>query len=142
MSDQVAIESGHEPWLPTTDAKTGPVLLFHDAPLCGLIEQHGAKFLYWCIEGHAQTWNVWAYTHITEREAQALEASTDLDAAVSALVDTHLLTIAIAHEDHGLIGHVDAVRQSALDPATRFLVSNIEDPQLADSAAHALRLAS
>jgi hypothetical protein len=73
VSDLIQLGIGERPWLPTPN--TTPVEVFdrYDMPISGLIKQHGALFVFDCLEGHVSEGNVWIYAHVSTAEAVLLQ---------------------------------------------------------------------
>lgn len=105
MSEQIAIEQGREPWLPSADAELVRTLHFYDMPLIGVVRQAGTLHLFRCIEGHVDTNNLWAYTTLDEAELATIDAA-ELDAlndVIDRIVDGRPVVVALSREGDGIL---------------------------------------
>lgn len=80
MADQLHVEHGSRPWRPTDGSELVAVLDRYDMPTMGIIRQAGRLFVFWCVEGHTSSANLWAYAPIEDAEAEELQR-TDFDSA-------------------------------------------------------------
>ena len=104
MAERIAIEQGLQPWLPSEDAELVETLHHYDMPLIGVVRQGNALHLFWCIEGHVDSTQLWAYTRLSGEELDELRAvgPDDLDAAVERLVAGKPTVLAVADDERGL----------------------------------------
>jgi hypothetical protein len=73
MSDHVELEHHHSPWQPTPESKAIREYHRYDAPLLGVLTQHGVPYLFWCLHGVVERVSIWAYVTLTDREVWALD---------------------------------------------------------------------
>ena len=104
MAERIAIEQGLQPWLPSEDAELVETLHHYDMPLIRVVRQGNALHLFWCIEGHVELTQLWAYTPLSAEELDELRAAgpDDLDAVVERLVAGKPTVLALADDERGL----------------------------------------
>jgi hypothetical protein len=116
VGDQISIRPGFDPWRPGPGADLVRTYNYYDMPLVGLIQQSGVLFLFGCLEGQAETENLWAYSLVGDREVEELEANLSspekFGSVAREIFSTRPIVVAVAEEGSG-------IRSSAL----------IEDPQ-------------
>ena len=98
MSDQIHLGLGAHPWRPADTARPGKILNHYDIPLAGILRQHGACFLFECLEGEVEATNLWAYVPISRATARKLGRLTE-DKLISAMHAVHkdqVITVAVA----------------------------------------------
>jgi hypothetical protein len=135
MSDLISLRRGARPWAPAfANDEAAEVLDYYDMPLAGILRQHGAYFLFQCLEGQLDTTNLWAYVLLEPWEVEQLR-SADEDQLDDAIERTFYksrrdITVAIATEELGIVLSVvvtayDDTRQtlirSALDKFKRVI---------------------
>ncbi|MDH2429040.1 hypothetical protein [Sphaerisporangium sp. TRM90804] len=101
MSDQIHLRFGAQPWTPADTATLVKVYDRHDRPVTGLIEQHGRRYLFDCVEGQVWDVNVWAYGCVTESDVRDLDAAegTVFAKTVDAIFKAGTVTAAVAVGD-------------------------------------------
>ncbi|HUC59874.1 MAG TPA: hypothetical protein VMA95_20910 [Streptosporangiaceae bacterium] len=98
MDDQIHLRLGAKPWQAADTARLSKVLNHYDVPLAGILKQHGAHFLFECLEGEVQEANIWAYVPLTRSAARRMTRLTGerlTDAMHSAYRD-QVITAALA----------------------------------------------
>jgi len=104
VSDQIAIEVGRDPWLPSSDAELVDVLHSFTIPLVGIVAQGGQRYLFWCVAGHAAPEQVWAYGMADDPAVDALSAADGPESFAAALrAAAHSSTVfAMATDSRGI----------------------------------------
>jgi hypothetical protein len=105
MTDTIDLETGARPWLGRGSGQLTRTFDFYDIPLVGVIEQAAVSYLFRCLAGEVEPFNLWVYTLLTPSELAALDAIEEreaFDEAVDALMDRPGV-IAAATEGHGLV---------------------------------------
>lgn len=91
MGDFIRLQHGAPPWEgsghPDHHVET---YHFHDIPLIGLIRQDGVNYLFRCLAGQVEPFNLWSYTLIEPSEIAALEAVSDVRE-----FDEHVMRVAL-----------------------------------------------
>lgn len=84
MADVINIERGFSPWQPSADAHLAKQYQYYEFPMAGVIEQHGTRYFFICIDGADEPVNLWFYGRLSpEDEAKCDQAdATDFDSAV------------------------------------------------------------
>lgn len=97
MSDLIEISEGGRPWEPTPRTVPGEILHRYNMPLVGVIEQHGARYLFQCWAGEVERANMWLYTRLTEEQDRVLadEARPFEDALEEATRGEGVLAVAL-----------------------------------------------
>jgi methionyl-tRNA formyltransferase len=132
MGDHLEVLRGRKPWQPTAETRIVATYNYYDHPTAGVLESHGVKHVFTCVEGVADVAGVWTYTHATDAEIQELESlpSDQLHAALMQFMAHHPTVVAIALEDHGIVastqqepqlGSIDDPRALALGTALAFV---------------------
>jgi hypothetical protein len=129
MSDAVHLEHGAAPWQPSADVRTIAVLHRYDIPLAGLIEQHGVKYVYWCVTGHAAPESAWAYAHVSDADAVRLQEAdgVSFDAVLRAVVADCACAFAVADDDRGIIASVLLNPPASFDDVHRRGMAEMSD---------------
>jgi hypothetical protein len=130
MADSIHLQEGCPPWRPSFDAAVIDVYHRYDAPLEGLIEQHGATYLFRCIFGAAHSVSIWAYTLVDAEHRQALDlAEGDVfDKNLRELFAAPLVSVALADDEAGIV-------------ATAEMAGSLKVEQLVSNALHAIKQA-
>lgn len=141
MADVVVIQPSSPPWRPTPDTTLVAEYRRSDAPLVGVIEQHGREYLFVCADGADETASLWWYVAISQDQRSELE-----DASSPADFDERLLhmnfdgwsCLALATESLGILD-VETVEdeKDAFDTAFRALTDRFD---LLQGEVHELRL--
>lgn len=117
VSDALYVNQGARPWLPANSDTTEVVVLHrYSIPLVGIIEQHGVRFVYWCVAGHAAPENAWAYAAISPDAEEALRGALDgpsFNALLQQTVHGRACTFAVAVDDR-------IIESVTLSPAASF----------------------
>lgn len=105
MGDYLQVQEGQRPWRPTPEAKLVTTYNFYNVPTAGVLEHHGANYLFFCVEGIAHPASVWVYTFADDRAVRAFEELPDeqLRDALIAFMADHPSVVAIALEGAGII---------------------------------------
>jgi hypothetical protein len=76
MSDQIRLEHGRLPWVPTDDSQLTRVFDEYDLPLTGVIQQDGCFYFFDCVAGRMSSrLGIWFYSHISSAELAELDDS-------------------------------------------------------------------
>jgi hypothetical protein len=120
MSDYVTISVGCPPWQPTEDSVVVEVLHEFTIPLIGVFEQHGSKYLFWCVVGHAFSENAWAYGGISDPEIGELKDASpeSFNEVLKKVTENRVCVFAIASEEKGVVESVE------LDPPASFTTAH------------------
>lgn len=76
MADVIHVEKGYSPWQPASDARLVKEYGYHDFPFAGVIEQHGVRYYFACVDGMNETVNAWVYAQLTADEEAQLDAAS------------------------------------------------------------------
>jgi hypothetical protein len=125
MSDQLSLEPGALPWQPSNDAHLGEVFDRYDRPLIGLLEQGGHRFLFFCVAGRTEDWNVWAYTRLEEEEAGLLASAPDFEAALRTVGTTKSFVLAVASDEAGVVEATQVEHSDELPGAAHSLLASL-----------------
>ena len=109
MSDAIRIERGRQPWLPAADTELVEVFRRYDAPLEGIVAQHGLAFLFRCLVGEIERFSIWGYGSLDDAERARLSAAAthDLDELEAAIWRSDRpITVAFATDDYGVLDSV------------------------------------
>jgi hypothetical protein len=106
VSDQIQLLIGATPWLPSAESELVEEYAHYDMPTVGVISQYGCYFLFECVEGVVDNFNIWVYAPITKKEEEELSQLTgsELTEAIDAIWGSRDLTAAIAEGDAILTG--------------------------------------
>lgn len=137
MSGLMAIELGAHPWAPTADTVSIEVLNYYDAPLTGIIERAGVRYLFHCIVGQTSPRSVWVYSALSDQDMSALAGleGSELDEWITSVIDGRDVTLALAlpnrgvRHAHRLVG--DRSLPTMLDAFLTQLEADIEDDRKA-----------
>lgn len=103
VADVVEIHRGFAPWKPSPDAELVKEYRYYDVPRTGVIEQHGVRYFFTCLDDDPdELVSIWFYCHLT-REDEAV-----LDSASAAEFDTCVDfdgpgLLALAFEEVGIV---------------------------------------
>lgn len=125
MSDLIALEPGRLPWQPSSDAQLGEVFDRYDRPLIGIVAQGGHNFLFACIAGRVDDWNVWAYTMLESDELDLLESSSDFEGALRGVGSGKPFVVAVASEESGLVEVTTVEHSDELPGAALTLLESV-----------------
>lgn len=75
MSDLIEVELGAPPWTPSPSAVIVEVFNEYDRPLLGVVNQGGTNFIFRCLAGEVETFNVWMFTVVHDEEIARLNAT-------------------------------------------------------------------
>lgn len=120
MSDQIALQVGAAPWNPSDDAVIVDEYDRYDMPTAGVIEQGGVPYLFECVEGVAERFNVWVYAPLSASEATAISVLEDphLTSAMQHVFESRNVAVALAVDDRihtgGVLYDSDAVRSGGI----------------------------
>lgn len=107
MGDQIAIQPGFPAWEPAEDAELVKSYNFYDMPLVGLVRQEGTTHVFWCVEGHGASENLWAYAVVHPDEASRLDAaageSEAFERTLEEITINKPVVVALAREGHGVV---------------------------------------
>jgi hypothetical protein len=101
MADQLVLPIGGLPWDPGAGAILVEELLRYDAPLIGVLEQAGNKYLFWCILGQADPSSLWAYVLLEESDIVLLQEADyrTLNAVVASIAEGRTVQFAMVLKD-------------------------------------------
>lgn len=105
MGDYLQIQEGLRPWCPAPEANVVTTYNFYDVPTSGVLEHHGSKYVFLCVEGVAHPASIWTYTFADDSELAALDEipGEELYDAVLAFMADRPSMVAIALEGPGVI---------------------------------------
>jgi hypothetical protein len=109
MSDAITVQIGAEPWSPSVDSEVVEVLDAYDRPLLGIVQQHGANYLFRCLFGEIERFNIWAYTIVADWEQDLLKDASDdeeFDERLATFVEGRAVVLAAAWDDQ-VVANVD-----------------------------------
>lgn len=145
MSDQINLSIGEAPWRPSGDSRVVLELNRYDMPTAGVLFQAGCYYLFECLEGATQSFNVWAYAPVTEYEKNLLAdlSGRELFEAMEKIWRTRDATSALAVDDKVLTGAViDSVtiKRLGIPGAAVGAITDLLDQER--SVSHALKEAA
>lgn len=135
------VEAGACPWQPAPGThEVARYRMADDLPLVGVVEQHGALFLYQCVLGQLEQVNIWTYTPLLPHERHAIEdASPRRATELIARLGRRPGQIAIAHRSVGLIAVRPLSDAAAAGDEVNVLFGSLSE-YWAQLRAHAQRL--
>jgi hypothetical protein len=129
MTDQIALQLGARPWLPSRSVRLVRELNYYDMPTEGILKRRFRPSYYFfaCIDGAASEYSLWAYCPITRREARRLKhlVADELRAFEVGILIGRSLIVATASESSGLLHQAKVQVRGPLQP---------EEPKLARQA--------
>lgn len=131
MADLIHLALGTPPWAPAHDANVVRIYHQYDMPLLGLVRQHSVDYLFRCIAGEVESFNLWSYTTLSADDVEHLEKAAanrdqdEMDDLVEAIALSRSGVVAVAievdevpsivlfvhHEDAGSDAFVGALRE-------------------------------
>jgi hypothetical protein len=98
VGSQIHLRLDAKPWQAADTARPRKVLNHYDVPLAGILKQHGAFFLFECLDGEAGSANLWAYVPISRAAARRMSRLTGdrLTAAMHQAYEGQVITAALA----------------------------------------------
>lgn len=105
MADRIELREGSAPWRPTPDSEVVAMYRYCDAPLAGVVSQHGNEYLFWCLDGELDTLSLWFFASITADQRERLEATPIEDFYTSYMQEPlrGCITLAFATERLGIV---------------------------------------
>jgi hypothetical protein len=61
MAEQIHLERGAEPWVPSPESEHVVTLNYWNVPTAGVIRQPGGLFEFRCLAGALDEWSLWVY---------------------------------------------------------------------------------
>ncbi len=128
MGDVIRLEQGFSPWQPASDARLVKEYAYYEVPLSGIIEQHGVRYYFHCVDGDDEPVSLWFYMRVNAEDEARLDAATADD--FSTAVDFHgpgMLALAI--EGPGVVATylMDPLSTEAIREGCHELVRQLED---------------
>jgi len=123
VSDQINLSIGEAPWQPSHDSEVVLEFNHYDMPTAGVLSQAGCFYLFECLEGVADDFNIWAYTPLYSDEKDRLStlAGSSLRQAMEGVWESRPATCALAVADQiqtGAVIEADVVREYGVLRAT------------------------
>lgn len=129
MTDQIALQLGARPWLPSRAVRIVRELNYYDMPTEGVLRRRWRPSYYFfaCIDGVASEYNLWVYSSISWREARRLRRlkGDELRRFEVDLLVGRSLVVATASEVSGITHRAKVQMREQLEP---------EEPKLARQA--------
>ncbi|WP_432957674.1 hypothetical protein [Micromonospora haikouensis] len=108
MGDHLQVATGMPPWRPSADSSLVAEYSYFDFPTSGVIEQHGAEFVFRCFAGADEDVSFWMYTLIQTSERHLLESAPspqDFERILDEIKFHRPVTVAVAIEGIGIAAH-------------------------------------
>jgi hypothetical protein len=104
VADYIAVASRYPAWAPAPEVELGPVLHRFTIPLLGIVGQHGVQYLYRCLAGQADEFNLWSYTLLHDAEAERVRSASSDDIAdvLKEVTSGRGCVVAFASAEHGI----------------------------------------
>lgn len=126
MGDLIELRKGSLPWDPPGSERLR-ILNQYGIPTAGLIEQFGQTYFFFCLEGEADSANVWAYIPI-EAGGAAPSGRKSQEVIFRELIsDGRSFEVALSVDGNGLVrwGRVDGASGIEDARASAFLVLDL-----------------
>lgn len=105
MADHLQVATGSPPWQPSEDSRVVVEYSYFDFPTSGIIEQHGAEFVFCCFAGADEDVSFWMYTMVDHGERRLLESAPSPEDFERVLDEIRLhrpITVAVAIDGIGI----------------------------------------
>lgn len=106
MADVIHIVKGFSPWQPDADAELAKTYQYYEIPTAGIIDQHGTRFFFFCVDGAEDSVSLWFYSWISPALEDAIDAA-DSESFFEVAEFDGPSTMALAVEGLGIV--VDVV---------------------------------
>lgn len=118
MSNQLKLQPGCPPWLPSKDAEQGKIFHYYDVPLVGMVREAATNYLFVCRYRGDDRLSVWMYVHVTDEDIEVLDSSasseTNLPQVLDRLEDRGDVAYALVDDDRAVVRSIDHAYASTL----------------------------
>lgn len=99
MADLIELHQGMVPW--EAGGELERVYHQYDMPLIGIVSQFGVDYLFQCLTGQLDPFNLWAYTIVSRHEQKELASASgpEFDDLIGSILHSRAGVLAVAIDD-------------------------------------------